>query len=136
MGNDGCGLAVAAACLAVITQSAGVALPDTPQGALAAQYLRVFNSGDEQAMQALLRERMTDAMRARRTDDERRKAFQQLRERLGNVEVAEVTISQPARLDFVVTAQTRLRAIYTITFDTSTPPRFDSIAVEIRVPEG
>jgi hypothetical protein len=51
------------------------------------------------------------------------------------VVVADVTISQPARLDFVVTAQTRLRAIYTITFDTSAA-RFDSIAVEIRVPEG
>ena len=146
MGKRRCGPAIAMLCLAMMPpyvgapraaalQSARVALPATPQGALAAEYVRTFNSGDESAMLTLMRERGTDAMRARRTDDERLKTFHQLRERLGTVEVADVTIAEPIRLDFVVVSQTGPRAIYTMTFDTSTPPRFDSISVEIRIPE-
>jgi hypothetical protein len=112
-------------------QPAAVRLPDTPQGAVVAEYIRIFNAGDESAMLTFVRERMTAAARARRTEDERRKTFQQLRERLGNIEVAEVTIAEPGRLDFVVKARNGVLATYTVNFDTSTPPRVDAISIEV-----
>jgi hypothetical protein len=116
---------------AVSPQSAAVRLPDTPQGALATEYLRIFNGGDESAMLTFVRERMTAAARARRTEDERRKTFQQVRERLGNIEVAEVTIAEPGRLEFVVKARNGLLATFTLNFDAGTPPRVDAISIEV-----
>lgn len=95
--------------------------PDTPEGKLAASYLKAYNSGEDQAMMEFFRNRVTPEALGRSSAEERTARYRQLYNRLGALELRRVFPSPDGSLRTLM--RSKNGGSFTFEFDVERTPQ-------------
>jgi hypothetical protein len=103
-----------------------VGWPDSPAGHLGRGWLEAFNAG-EPAMRRFLAEQLTEASLAERGVDARLVTYRELRQRLGRLALAEVSVDEPKAVTVTFVDGERLHHEFTFVATEEAPHRLAKI---------
>jgi hypothetical protein len=106
------------------------ALPDTPQGRAVQAFIAAFNSNDEKTFLEMQQRLFTAAYVKRRTPEERAKAYRDIRNELGRLEVTSVGKATALVIE-VTFARGSTTADMVFEFEEAAPYRISSVALKV-----
>jgi CubicO group peptidase (beta-lactamase class C family) len=119
--------------VAAATQQQGVEaprLPETDAGRRVAEYVKAFNTGDEQRMGAFIAEHVAPEALARRGADERLQVYRQMREGMGALEARRVLEARADRVNVLFETRTGRWVEIGFMFEPSPPHKLIGLRIE------
>ncbi len=116
---------------APVAGAAAIALPDTPAGRRAQEYVAMFNRGDSAAAVAFIGSAMAPNPEDKRTPEQRAGAMRTMRGRLGAMTPTAVVSQSPTEIVFTVRAENEPSATITMNIEASAPYRITGLRLMV-----